>query len=167
MILITAHRRESFGEGITNICRAIRILAGKYKSLQFVYPVHLNPNIKRIVHQSLDGIDSVFLTDPVNYDEMVYLMKNARIILTDSGGIQEEAPALRIPLIVMRDVTERPEGIEAGCAELGGTTTDGIVNAFENIYLNSAKYEEMRNATNPYGDGKASQRIATIIRQFL
>ena len=167
IVLITAHRRESFGDGIRNICEAVKLLASKYPSLQFVYPVHLNPHVKNNVHSFLGKIASVFLIDPVNYDEMVYLMKAAKIIMTDSGGVQEEAPSLGVPLVVMRDVTERPEGIEAGCAVLGGTNAEGIVRAFEEVYLDAQKYEVMSHAANPYGDGKSSQRIATIIRNFL
>jgi UDP-N-acetylglucosamine 2-epimerase (non-hydrolysing) len=167
LILVTAHRRESFGEGISNICRAIQILSTKYPQLQFLFPVHLNPNVKEKVEEILGGISSIKLVEPVHYSDMIFLMTRARIILTDSGGIQEEAPFLGIPLIVMRDVTERPEGIEAGCAVLGGTKTEGIVSAFENIHLNPGLYEAMKNAGSPYGDGRSSARIAEIISDFL
>lgn len=167
LVLVTAHRRESFGSGIRNICDAIKRLSDRHPMVQFVYPVHMNPNIKQKVFEYLGKLPSVVILDPVDYGEMVYLMKCAKLILTDSGGIQEEAPALNVPVIVMRDVTERPEGIAAGCAVLSGTQTEGIIRAFDQIYTNPDKYEAMRGARNPYGDGKSAQRITAIIRGFL
>ncbi len=166
-ILVTAHRRESFGEGIANICRAVCILSEKYPELRFVYPVHLNPNVRDKVFTEIGDRPGITLLEPVGYDVMISLMKHALLILTDSGGIQEEAPALNVPVIVMRDVTERPEGVEAGCAVLAGTSTDGIVKAFEDIYLDSKQYEKMKRAPNPYGDGYAAKRIASVIEGFL
>jgi UDP-N-acetylglucosamine 2-epimerase (non-hydrolysing) len=167
LILITAHRRESFGEGLRNICEAILNLSQKHPECEFVFPVHLNPNIKNAVHAMLSNQANVHLLMPVQYDEMIFLMANSFIILTDSGGIQEEAPSLNIPLIVLRDVTERPEGIEAGCAILGGTEASKIVEVFENIYNNSSLYTRMQKAPNPYGDGQTSQRIRNILEQWL
>ncbi|HEX8038980.1 MAG TPA: UDP-N-acetylglucosamine 2-epimerase (non-hydrolyzing) [Chryseosolibacter sp.] len=167
LILITAHRRESFGQGLENICRAVEILCAKYPTLKFVFPVHLNPKVKERVTSVLGQNPSISLIEPLVYDEMVELMCKARIILTDSGGIQEEAPALKVPLIVMREVTERPEGIDAGCAVLAGTTTQGLVSAFDRIHTNPSVYNAMKNANNPYGDGKSSERIAAIIHEFL
>lgn len=167
IVLLTAHRRENFGEGIANICRAISILTEKYPSLRFVYPVHLNPNVRERVFAEIGDLPGVLLLDPVNYDEMICLMKRAVLILTDSGGVQEEAPALNVPVIVIRDVTERPEGIEAGCAVLAGTSTDGIVRAFEEVYGDPGKYEAMKAAPNPYGDGYSAARIAAVLENFL
>lgn len=167
LILITAHRRESFGEGLRNICEAILELSQKHPKCEFVFPVHLNPNIKKEVHTMLSNQTNVHLLLPVQYDEMIFLMSKSYMILTDSGGIQEEAPSLDIPLIVLRDVTERPEGIEAGCAVLGGTVPSQIIQAFENIYSNSALYAKMQRAQNPYGDGQTSHRIRNILEQWL
>ena len=167
LILVTAHRRESFGTGLENICLAVRTLSAKYPQLRFVFPVHPNPHVREKVRLVLADQPSVSLTEPLRYDEMVRLMAKAYIILTDSGGIQEEAPSLQVPLSVMRDVTERPEGIEAGCAVLGGTATESIVSAFDRIYENPDLHTAMKNAASPYGDGQSAQRIATIINTFL
>ncbi len=167
IILVTVHRRESFGEGLSNICEAIRILAARHPCLKFVYPVHMNPNVSTPVNRSLGNIPSVFLIEPVRYDEMVCLMTKVRLILTDSGGVQEEGPALNVPVIVLRDVTERPEGIEAGCAVLAGTSTERIVSAFEEIYFDAERYKAMSLAPNPYGDGKSAARITDVVRSFL
>ena len=166
LVLVTAHRRESFGHGLHNICEAIKLLCFKYPRLQFLFPVHLNPNVKGKVHAILEGNPSIHLMSPLPYDDMVFLMARAYIILTDSGGIQEEAPSLGVPLVVMRDVTERPEGIEAGCAILSGTQVEEIVRAFDRIYTSPKLYQIMKNAGNPYGDGQAANRIAVIIRRF-
>lgn len=166
IILITGHRRESFGKGLEHICEAILYLALKYKELNFVYPVHLNPNIQTVVYRKLGNHSNIFLIDPLPYDELIYIMNRSYIILTDSGGIQEEAPSFGIPLIVMRNNTERPEGIDSGCAVLSGTTSDGIIANFEKIYTNPALYKKMSNTPNPYGDGKSATRIKEILEDF-
>ena len=163
MVLITGHRRESFGRGFESICLALSTLAQKYSELQFVYPVHLNPNVRTVVYEKLKKNNNIFLIDPLPYDELVYIMSKSCIILSDSGGIQEEAPSLNVPLIVLRDTTERPEGIEAGCSVLAGTDHINIINAFESIYGSKDLYDKMSNVENPYGDGKSSERIAKIL----
>lgn len=165
MVLITGHRRESFGEGFQQICTAIRHLAEHHPDLVFLYPVHLNPNVKNIVNEKLGGLSNVSLIDPVGYGEMIYLMSSAYIILSDSGGIQEEAPSLGKPLLVMRETTERPEGISAGCSILTGTNAQKIIDTFEEIFSTPEKYQRMSNVSNPYGDGKASQRIVSVLTQ--
>ena len=164
-VLVTGHRRESFGGGFENMCNAIKTLALKYSDLYFVYPVHLNPNVQEIVYRLLDGIPNVELINPLPYDELIYVMSNAHLILTDSGGIQEEAPTFDIPIVVMRDKTEREEGIEAGCALLAGTTKEGIIDAFVQIADNKELYEKMAAAKNPYGDGTTSKQIVQILEQ--
>jgi UDP-N-acetylglucosamine 2-epimerase (non-hydrolysing) len=163
MVLITGHRRESFGEGFQHICMAIQQLAEKHKDLIFIYPVHLNPNVKNIVNEKLGGLMNVSLIDPVGYGDMIYLMSSAYLILSDSGGIQEEAPSLGKPLLVMRETTERPEGISAGCSVLTGTSTQKIVDTFEEIFNSAEKYQRMSSIANPYGDGLASQRIVSVL----
>lgn len=165
LVLVTGHRRESFGGGFENICNAIKTLALKYADLHFVYPVHLNPNVQKIVYALLDGIDNVALIDPLPYDELIYIMSNATMVLTDSGGIQEEAPTFDIPIVVMRNKTERQEGVEAGCAVLAGTTKEGIVNAFSTIMDDEAHYAKMAAAQNPYGDGTTSQKIVKVLEE--
>lgn len=163
LVLITAHRRESFGDGLQHICEAIRELAASHSECEFVFPVHLNPNISQPVSQLLTGLPNIHLLKPLPYGEMVFLMSKARLILTDSGGIQEEAPALHVPFIVLRDVTERPEGIAAGCGLLAGTEKSKIVNAFNSIYDHPANYDRMARSINPYGDGTSSQQIAALL----
>lgn len=166
IILITGHRRESFGKGLLNICEALRALASKFRELNFVYPVHLNPNIREIVHFELKDLPNITLLDPLPYDDLIYLMNRSHIILTDSGGIQEEAPSFGVPLIVMRDNTERSEGIDSGCAVLSGTNSGEIIANFERIYCNPELYKKMSTSPNPYGDGKSSIRIKEILEQF-
>jgi UDP-N-acetylglucosamine 2-epimerase (non-hydrolysing) len=166
IILITAHRRESFGEGLKNICSAIEQLSRSNPDCDFVFPVHLNPNIQSQVFQLLKDIKNVYLISPLQYDDMIFLLTQTHLILTDSGGIQEEAPALNIPLIVLRDVTERPEGIEAGCALLAGTDVNKIIEIFNKIYFNNSIYAKMQNAINPYGDGGTSIRIESILEKW-
>jgi UDP-N-acetylglucosamine 2-epimerase (non-hydrolysing) len=167
LVLVTGHRRESFGEGFQEICLAIQKLALANPDFNFVYPVHLNPNVRKPVFESLDEIQNVFLIDPVPYDEMVFLMNAAFIILTDSGGIQEEAPSLGKPLIVMRDTTERPEGVSAGCAVLAGNKADSIIHHFNKISGDLNLYQKMSAVDNPYGDGKASEKIVQFVKDFL
>ncbi|MDN5205664.1 UDP-N-acetylglucosamine 2-epimerase (non-hydrolyzing) [Fulvivirgaceae bacterium BMA10] len=166
VVLITGHRRESFGEDFINICTAIQKLATKYQHFCFVYPVHLNPKVQGVVKEMLSDISNVKLIEPIPYDELVYLMSRSTIILTDSGGIQEEAPSLDIPVIVMRNRTEREEGIEAGCSVLSGTSTSGIVEAFVKIMEDTTLYETMSRVANPYGDGKTSERIVEILESM-
>lgn len=166
-VLITVHRRESFGNGLANICDALKTLANRFNELDFIFPVHLNPNVSKTVYDILDSMPNIFLLKPLAYDDMIYIMNECYMIMTDSGGIQEEAPSLHKPLIVLRDLTERPEGIEAGCAVLAGTTVDGIVEAFTRIYQHTDLYNTMSNTANPYGDGHASEKIATSIEKAL
>ena len=162
LILVTGHRRESFGGGFENICRAIQTLAAD-PEVQVLYPVHLNPNVQEPVNRLLKDIDNVFLIEPQDYLPFVYLMSRAYIILTDSGGVQEEAPSLGKPVLVMRDTTERPEAVKAGTVKLVGTSYDEIVKQAQELLNNKNAYEKMSFAHNPYGDGKACSRIADII----
>ena len=166
-VLITGHRRENFGKGFESICQAIKELAQKYPDYEFVYPVHLNPNVKEPVNRLLNGLDNVKLIEPQDYLPFVYLMSTSHIILTDSGGIQEEAPSLGIPVLVMRTMTERQEAVEAGTVKLVGTHGPTIVTEVSNLIENEAIYLKMSQAHNPYGDGKASQRITDTIVEFL
>jgi UDP-N-acetylglucosamine 2-epimerase (non-hydrolysing) len=159
MILVTGHRRESFGDGFERICRALALIAKKYPNTQIVYPMHLNPNVREPVNRLLKGIDNIFLIEPQNYLPFIYLMSHSHIILTDSGGIQEEAPSLGKPVLVMRDTTERPEALAAGTVKLVGTDVDVIVSSLSELLDDQNKYELMSYAHNPYGDGEACQRI--------
>lgn len=163
MMLITGHRRESFGEPFRNICLAIREISTNYPELQIVYPVHLNPNVQGPVNEILSNLQNVFLIEPQKYPEFVWLMSKSYLILTDSGGVQEEAPSLGKPVLVMREVTERTEGIEAGTARLVGTSKLSIINAVTELLENPASYAKMANAQNPYGDGLSSKRIVEIL----
>jgi UDP-N-acetylglucosamine 2-epimerase (non-hydrolysing) len=166
-VLITGHRRESFGEGIQHICEAIRTLALRYPDYRFVYPVHLNPNIELHVRRLLGHVPNVSLIPPQGYQNFVALMSRCRLVLTDSGGVQEEAPSLGKPVLVMRDTTERPEGVEAGTARLVGTHAQTIVLQTSRLLNDPAAYVAMANAVNPYGDGRAAERIAVRIERFL
>ena len=157
-ILVTGHRRESFGGGFENICLAIKQIS-KNKKVQIVYPVHLNPNVQEPVKRMLSDIDNVFLIPPQDYVPFIFLMKKAYIILTDSGGVQEEAPSLGKPVLVMRDTTERPEGIDAGTAKLVGTNASKIKSSVQLLLDNKDEYNKMAKAVNPYGDGNASKMI--------
>ncbi len=159
MILVTGHRRESFGQGFENICYAIQQVANRYPSVQIVYAVHLNPNVQEPVNRILNNLTNVFLIEPQDYLPFVFLMNRAFIILTDSGGIQEEAPSLGKPVLVMRDVTERPEAVEAGTVRLVGTDPTKIQLEIKLLIEDEQHYASMSDAHNPYGDGKASQRI--------
>lgn len=162
LILVTGHRRENFGEGFENICRALKKLSER-KDIVIIYPVHLNPNVKEPVHRLLGGADNVLLINPLEYVPFTYLMQSAHLILTDSGGIQEEAPSLGKPVLVMRDNTERPEAVAAGTVKLVGTSFERIVKSANMLLDNSAAYDEMAEAHNPYGDGMASLRICNIL----
>ena len=164
LILVTAHRRENFGQPLENICTALRRLAEIYGSeLRIVYAVHLNPNVKEPVYRNLQGIPNITLLPPLNYQPMVHLMKRATIVLTDSGGLQEEAPGLGVPVLVMREVTERPEGVQAGTVKLVGTDTDTILRETQNLLDNQQVYLKMAKAANPYGDGHAAERIVQAL----
>ena len=166
-VLITCHRRENFGNGIIQICKAIKKLASKFNDIKFVYPVHLNPNIQEPVRNILNNISNICLIKPLNYEPFVYLLKHCHIILTDSGGIQEEAPSLGIPVLVMRDVTERPEAVNAGTVELVGANVDLIVKKTSMLINDKNYYLKMARAHNPYGDGKACDRIVKAFTMLI
>jgi UDP-N-acetylglucosamine 2-epimerase (non-hydrolysing) len=166
IILVTGHRRESFGAGFEYICEALRILALRFPDAQILYPVHLNPNVQEPVHRLLDGIGNVYLIQPVSYDKMLLLLQSCYLVLTDSGGVQEEAPSLGKPVVVMRDVTERTEGISAGTALLAGTSTERIVHYVTELMDNSTNYQQMSRSINPYGDGNSSKKIVQIIKDY-
>ena len=163
LILVTGHRRESFGGGFERICEALAQTAKSNPDVQILYPMHLNPNVREPVNRILGDTDNVLLIEPQQYLPFIYLMDRANIILTDSGGIQEEAPSLGKPVLVMRDTTERPEAVEAGTVKLVGTKTDKIITALEVLLKDEATYKEMSYAHNPYGDGKACQRILDML----
>jgi UDP-N-acetylglucosamine 2-epimerase (non-hydrolysing) len=167
LVLITTHRRESFGAPLRSTCAAIRELATRYPDLQFVLPVHPNPEVKQTVERLLCDIAGMHLIEPVDYVEFVHLMNRAFLVLTDSGGVQEEAPSLGKPVLVLREVTERPEGVEAGTAVVVGTDKDRIVNTASELLTSRAAYERMANAVNPYGDGQASGRILAALAERL
>ena len=164
LILVTGHRRESFGSGFENICLALKELATKRSDCQVVYPVHLNPNVKNTVEALLCDIDNIHLLEPQDYLPFVYLMMKSDLILTDSGGIQEEAPALGKPVLVMRQTTERPDAVSVGTVKLVGTNVDLILRETETLLDNVDEYQKMSKAHNPYGDGRASMRIADRLR---
>ncbi|MCK2042173.1 UDP-N-acetylglucosamine 2-epimerase (non-hydrolyzing) [Chromohalobacter sp. TMW 2.2308] len=163
LILVTGHRRESFGEGFDRICRALHDTAAQHPEAQIVYPVHLNPNVLEPVNRLLGDVDNVHLIEPLDYLPFVYLMNRSHIILTDSGGIQEEAPSLGKPVLVMRETTERPEAVQAGTVKLVGTDVDTIVGELHSLLTDKTAYEAMSYAHNPYGDGKACQRILDVL----
>lgn len=165
MVLVTGHRRENFGGGFRSICEALAELAAR-PDIEIVYPVHLNPNVQQPVNEILGGIENVHLLEPVDYPAFVHLMTNAHIVITDSGGIQEEAPSLGKPVLVMRDVTERPEAVDAGTVKLVGTDKARIVGEASELLDNAGAYETMSRAHNPYGDGKAAGRIATEVLKY-
>lgn len=164
LVLITGHRRENFGDGFERICAAIRSLASDFPDVDFLYPVHLNPNVREPVGRILQGVANVHLIEPQDYLPFVYLMTRSHIILTDSGGIQEEAPSLGKPVLVMRDTTERPEAVAAGTVKLVGTDCLQIIEAVTTLLTNELAYNRMSFAHNPYGDGKACERIMNIIK---
>lgn len=163
VILITGHRRESFGEPFRQMCEAIKTLACNYPDCYFLYPVHLNPNVQKQVYETLTGVPNVFLVPPVDYPTMVWLLRNAFLVLTDSGGIQEEAPSFGKPVLVMRDVTERIEGIDAGTAKLVGTDRNNIIKTVSFLLDDNEAYAEMAKSVNPYGDGTACDQIVKIL----
>jgi UDP-N-acetylglucosamine 2-epimerase (non-hydrolysing) len=165
LVLVTTHRRESFGAPLESTCAAIRSLAGRFPDLQFVLPVHPNPQVKQTVERLLCDLPGMHLIAPVDYVEFVHLMNRAYLVLTDSGGVQEEAPSLGKPVLVLREVTERPEGVEAGTAVVVGTDRDRIVSVASELLTSKPAYDRMANAVNPYGDGKASGRIADALAE--
>ncbi len=163
MVLVTGHRRESFGGGFERICQALAIIADRYPDIQIVYPVHLNPNVQEPVNRLLEAHANIHLIEPQDYLPFVYLMNRASIILTDSGGIQEEAPSLGKPVLVMRDTTERPEAVDAGTVKLVGTNVDVLVSALSELLESDTAYNAMSFAHNPYGDGQACRRILDVL----
>lgn len=167
LVLITGHRRENFGDGFINMCTAIKDLTVKYPNVDFVYPMHLNPNVRKPIHEvfgeDLSGLKNMFFIEPLEYLSFVYLMEKSSIVLTDSGGIQEEAPGLGKPVLVMRDTTERPEALNAGTVKLVGTDYNKIVNEVSSLIDDKAAYEKMSKAVNPYGDGLACGRIVNAL----
>lgn len=168
LVLITGHRRENFGDGFLKMCIAIRDLKNKYSEVDFVYPMHLNPNVRKPIHETfgkdLDNLGNMFFIEPLEYLSFVYLMEKSFIVLTDSGGVQEEAPSLGKPVLVMRNTTERPEALSAGTVKLVGTNYDMIVNEVSALIDDDAVYEQMSKAVNPYGDGWACSRIVKILK---
>lgn len=170
LVLITGHRRENFGDGFINMCTAIKDLTKRYQNVDFVYPMHLNPNVRNSIHEvfgeNLSTLENMFFIEPLEYFSFVYLMEKASIVLTDSGGIQEEAPGLGKPVLVMRDTTERPEALEAGTVRLVGTNYDNITKEVMKLLEDQAYYNKMSFAVNPYGDGKACQRIHNFIKSL-
>lgn len=167
LVLITGHRRENFGDGFINMCTALKDLTAKYPNTDFVYPMHLNPNVRKPIHEvfgdDLSNLGNMFFIEPLEYLEFVYLMEKSDVILTDSGGIQEEAPGLGKPVLVMRDTTERPEALDAGTVKLVGTDYNRIVSEVSILLDDSSAYEQMSKAINPYGDGKACMRIVQTL----
>ena len=168
LVLITGHRRENFGDGFRNICNALKALSEKYPDVDFVYPMHLNPNVRRPIHEAfgedLSNLGNMFFIEPLEYLMFIFLMEKSDVVLTDSGGIQEEAPGLGKPVLVMRDTTERPEALKAGTVKLVGTDYDAIVDNVSLLLDNREAYERMSHAVNPYGDGKACGRIIDFIK---
>ncbi len=166
LILITGHRRENFGKGFLNICQSLKKLAQQYSDVDFVYPVHLNPNVQKPVNEILSGIDNVYLISPLDYLPFVYLLSKCHLVLTDSGGVQEEAPSLGKPVLVMRNTTERPEALEAGTVLLVGTDQETIVNNVSRLLEDELAYKKMAYAHNPYGDGSASVKIVNFLKDY-
>ncbi len=166
VVLVTGHRRENFGQGFIDICQALKKLALKNSDIDIIYPVHLNPNVQKPVKEILSNVSNVYLIPPLQYESFIYLMDKSYFIITDSGGVQEEAPSLGKPVLVMRDTTERPEAIEAGTVKLVGTDSQKIFEEAQKLIDNKQAYNEMSMAHNPYGDGKASKRIVEFIKEI-
>lgn len=164
-ILVTGHRRENFGDGFLNICDALKNIAQNNPEIDIVYPVHLNPNVQKPVREILSNLSNVYLIDPLEYEKFVYLMSKSFFIITDSGGIQEEAPSLGKPVLVTRDTTERPEALQSGAVKLVGTNKNIIIEEAQNLILQKDEFEKMSKANNPYGDGKASERIVEFLKE--
>ncbi|MEM1304979.1 MAG: UDP-N-acetylglucosamine 2-epimerase (non-hydrolyzing), partial [Planctomycetota bacterium] len=167
VVLVTGHRRENFGDGFEQICSALVTLAGRFRDHLFVYPVHLNPNVQRVVGDRLGEAENIRLLPPQPYSEFVCLLDKCRLILTDSGGVQEEAPSLGKPVLVMRDTTERPEGVEAGVVRLVGPVEGRIVDEATRLLTDADAYRAMSSPANPYGDGHAATRIVDAVADFL
>ncbi len=165
-ILITAHRRENFGDRFLKICSALKELSVNYPKIHFVYPVHLNPNVSKIVYKLLKGIKNIHLIKPLEYEPFIYLLKHSYLVLTDSGGIQEEAPSLGKPVLVMRETTERPEAVEAGTVEIVGSNKKNIIKGVSRLLNNKKHYQKMSRAHNPYGDGLACKRIVDVLQKI-
>ena len=163
-ILVTGHRRENFGDGFLHICKAIKELAALHPEMDIVYPVHLNPNVQKPVYELLSGLSNVYLISPLDYLPFIYAMQHSTLLLTDSGGVQEEAPSLGKPVLVMRDTTERPEAVEAGTVKLVGTNAEAIVSNVTALLLDKEMYKRMSETHNPYGDGQACERIIAALR---
>ena len=164
--MITGHRRENFGIGFEQICQSIRELALKFNFIKFVYPVHLNPNVQKPVNKILKNLPNVYLTVPLEYEPFIYLLKHSYLVLTDSGGIQEEAPSLGKPVLVMRDITERPEAVKAGTVKLVGAERKQIVDGVSMLIEDREHYSKMSRAHNPYGDGKACDRVVEVLKNI-
>ena len=167
IILVTGHRRENFGQGFINICNALKEISAKHPNIDIVYPVHLNPNVRKVVYDILSDSENIYLIEPLDYRPFTYLMSRSKFVLTDSGGIQEEAPSLGKPVLVMRDTTERPEAVKAGTVKLVGTDKDKIIEFAIKLLENKAFYEKMSKAHNPYGDGKACEKIVKFLNSNL
>jgi UDP-N-acetylglucosamine 2-epimerase (non-hydrolysing) len=164
IILVTGHRRENHGQGFINICTALKKIAIKNPTMDIVYPVHLNPNVQKPVHEILSDIENIYLIEPLQYEQFIYLMDKSYFIITDSGGVQEEAPSLGKPVLVMRDTTERPEALKAGTVKLVGTNTKKIIEEAQKLIDNQIEYEKMSKAHNPYGDGDACEKIVDFLK---
>jgi UDP-N-acetylglucosamine 2-epimerase (non-hydrolysing) len=162
IILVTGHRRENFGKGFINICKALKVIAANNSDVDVVYPVHLNPNVQKPVKEMLSDIKNIYLIEPLQYEEFIYMINKSYFIITDSGGIQEEAPSIGKPVLVMRDTTERPEAVEAGTVKLVGTNKDNIIKEAQKLLNDSSEYNKMSKAHSPYGDGKACERIVNF-----
>ena len=165
-ILVTGHRRENHGQGFINICEALKEIALKNPTIDIVYPVHLNPNVQKPVHDILLNIDNIYLIDPLQYEQFIYMMDKSYFIITDSGGVQEEAPSLGKPVLVMRDTTERPEALDAGTVKLVGTDKETIIKEAQKILDDESEYNKMSKAHNPYGNGKACEKIIEFIKNI-
>ena len=165
IILVTGHRRENFGDGFINICEALKTIALNNPDIDIVYPVHLNPNVQKPVKEILSNTPNVYLINPLQYEQFIYMMNKSYFIITDSGGVQEEAPSLGKPVLVMRDTTERPEAVEAGTVKLVGTNKESIINEAQKLLDDENEYNTMSKAHNPYGDGKACERIVNFIKE--
>jgi len=163
-ILVTGHRRENFGQGFLNICEALKVLAKNNPDINILYPVHLNPNVRKPVNKLLSSVSNIKLVEPFQYEEFIYLMSESYLILTDSVGIQEEAPSLGKPVLVMRDTTERPEAVEAGTVKLVGSDQDNIIKEVQKLLNDNSEYQKMSKAHNPYGNGNASEKILNILK---
>jgi UDP-N-acetylglucosamine 2-epimerase (non-hydrolysing) len=166
LILVTGHRRENFGDGFISICEALKTLATNNPEIDIVYPVHLNPNVQKPVREILSDTPNIFLIEPLQYEQFIYMMNKSYFIITDSGGVQEEAPSLGKPVLVMRDTTERPEAVEAGTVKLVGTNKEIIIQEAQKLLDNEEEYNKMSKAHNPYGDGKACHRIVEFIKKL-